>query len=112
MNQEKWLNIKAMVDENFGITDQGKSALPEGQGPGELEFIEFNGPMGKMKLEFIIRPLVLGKKTQFSRRVGSKTKVDYVYSETEKTYKFNAYKWDESADDWRNIDKNALQIIE
>lgn len=111
MTKEKWLDIKSLVDENFGIADQGQGALPEEQGPGELEYIEFKGPMGKMRLEFITRPLVLDKKTQYSRRIGSETKVEYVYSETEKTYTFNAYKWDEATGEWEEIDKNDLGLI-
>jgi len=46
----------------------------------------------------------LDKKTNYSNRIGSETKVSYIYSESEKTSRLVAYKWDEGRDDWTEID--------
>jgi hypothetical protein len=51
---------------------------------------------------------VLDKKTVFSRRIGSETAVDYVYSEDEKSYKLIAYKWNENNDEWEEIDSGMF----
>ena len=61
-----------------------------------------------MRLEFIIKPLVLDKKTTYSRRIGSETAVDYVYSEDEKSYKLMAYKWSDEKDGWIEIEAESF----
>ena len=55
-------------------------------------------------MEFISKPVVLDKKTTYSRRIGSETKVDYVYSDEEKSHTLIAYKWDEDLGDWTEIE--------
>jgi hypothetical protein len=64
--------------------------------------------LGKIRLEHISKPIVLDKKTVFSRRIGSETAVDYVYSEDEKSHKLIAYKWDENNDEWEEIDSGMF----
>lgn len=64
----------------------------------------FNGPLGKIKLEFVTKPLVIGKKTHYSKRMGSSATVDYITSATEKVNTLFAFKWDQSKDDWSEID--------
>lgn len=77
-------------------------------GGTDIEFIIFKGPLGRVKLEFTTKPLVLDKKTTYSRRIGSETNVEYVYSEDEKTHKLMAYKWDDFQNDWVEIDPNSF----
>ena len=62
--------------------------------------------MGEIKLEFHVRDLVLEQKTSYSRRIGSGTKVDYVYSDTEKTYRLKAYK--KEAGEWKEMDSSTF----
>ncbi len=95
-----------MIEENFGILNRAKEDLPEEVGSGEKEIVEFKGPLGRMKLERLVRPLVLGKKTIYSKRGGSKTTVDYVYSDSETTTALKAYRFDEALDYWQEIDAN------
>jgi hypothetical protein len=57
-----------------------------------------------MKLEYITRPVVIDKKTHGSRRIGSHTDVEYVYSDTEFSHSLKAYKWDENDQIWVEID--------
>ncbi|MEA3464120.1 MAG: hypothetical protein U9R14_03535, partial [Patescibacteria group bacterium] len=61
-----------------------------------------------IKLEFVSKPVVLDKKTTYSNRIGSETKVDYVYSDTEKSNRLMAYKWDEGEDKWIEIDAGTF----
>src|SRR3989338_917228 len=98
MTDEKWLDVIAKVKDSFQILEHQTQDLPEDSGPGSVEFIIFEGPLGKMKLERTTRPLVTDKKTIGSRRIGSETKVTYIYSDTEKINKFKAYQW--VNDDW------------
>lgn len=103
MIPEKWEQIKGQILDGFKDAEimAEKSAEPE---IGEKEIIFFTGPLGKMKLEYITRPAVLDRVTHGSRRMGSQAEVEYVYSETEKTHQLKAFKWDESQDDWVEID--------
>ncbi len=106
MNPEKWEQIKIMVKEKFEILNQTEEECTIGV--GTVQIIEFEGPIGRMKLEFVSKPRILDKKTTYSNRIGSDVKVDYVYSENEKTHHLQAYKWDEAAERWSDIDAAAF----
>jgi hypothetical protein len=103
MNLDKWKDIVGSIKDKFEVIEYEKEHYEE-QGGLDLEYIVFNSPLGRVKLEFISKPVVLDKKTNYSRRIGSDVKVEYVYSEEEMTTKMEAYKWDESSDDWIKID--------
>lgn len=103
MTIEKWQSIIDNIKERFAVEEKGKDHKDE-MGGIDIEYIIFKGPLGRMKLEFISKPVVLDKKTTFSKRIGSETKVDYIYSEDEKSCKFVAYKWEETSGDWAEMD--------
>jgi len=109
MTPEKWQDILEKIKDNFSVLEEGREDL-EKEGGIHIEFIVFNGPLGKMKLEFISRPIVLDKKTIYSKRIGSETKVEYVYSPKEKNYKLNIYKWSGNDDDWLEMDNKNFNI--
>ncbi|MFH1366513.1 MAG: hypothetical protein ABIH38_00805 [Patescibacteria group bacterium] len=99
MTKEKWEEIKGQIKDSFSVTDERKEPLGEDR-PGEMEIIEFNGPLGKMKLEFITHPVVLDKKGMGSKRIGGHVAVEYIYSKDEFVHTFIAYKWDDPRNDW------------
>lgn len=103
MTPEKWQNIIGNVKDKFEVLENGSEHLEE-EGGIDIEYIIFNGPLGKMRLEFVTKPVVIDKKTTYSNRIGSETKVDYVYSEAEKSHQLLTYKWDEAEDNWAEID--------
>ena len=98
MNAEKWGEIIDLVKEKFGIIEQGKETLDPG--PGEGEFLIFEGPLGKMKVVREVKPLVIDKKVHSSRRIGSMATEEFIYSDTEKIEKLKAYRWDEDGQGW------------
>jgi Txe/YoeB family toxin of Txe-Axe toxin-antitoxin module len=108
MTNERWENLIEMIEANFKIDEKRSEELDLGEDAngkpvkGEIEIIEFQGPTGKIRLERITKPLVLEKKTQYSRRIGSQTKVSYIYSETEKVYQLKAYQWKDGT--WQEIE--------
>ena len=103
MLPEKWQNLVEDIKDKFKVEKQGSEHLDK-QGGTDIEFIIFKGPLGRMKLEFITKPVVLDKKTIYSQRIGSQTNVEYVYSKDEKTHRLVAYKWDENQGDWLEIE--------
>lgn len=107
MIPEKWTQIIGNIKDNFEVEDEGEEQIEE-EGGIDVKYIIFKGPLGRMRLEFIVRPVVLDKKTTYSKRIGSETKVDYVYSQDEKSYAMAAYKWNESENDWQEMDAAAF----
>lgn len=110
MTKEKWQNTIGMIDDKFGIDDKRSEKEEIGQDANgddvfeKTEIVEFNGPLGKMKLEFLSRPIVLDKKTSFSRRIGSRVDVKYIFSDSETSTKFRAFKWNKELEVWDEID--------
>ncbi len=102
MNLEKWQDIKANVLDNFEVIDQYEENDEDGH--GKKEIIEFNGPLGKTKLIFSTRDLILDKHTNYSNRIGSNISVDYKYSDTEKNYSLKVFKFENN--DWEEIDSS------
>ena len=103
MTEEKWENVKGQIKDKFKVEDEGSEHSDE-RGGVDTEFIVFTGPLGRMKLEFITKPVVLDKKTTYSNRIGSETKVNYIYSESEKTSRLIAYKWEDGQEEWVEIE--------
>lgn len=110
MTEDRWLDIVAMVKDRFSDVEEGNEALPEEEGPGTVAWIAFEGPAGRTKLTRTTRPLVLDKKTFGSRRIGGQTGVEYVYSETETTHSFAAWKWDDETQTWKKLALEADQL--
>lgn len=63
-----------------------------------------------MRLEYVTKPVILDKKTSYSKRIGSETQVEYVYSEDEKTNQLIAYRWDDGQDDWVEIEAEKFNL--
>lgn len=109
MNDNQWQNLIFKIEERFSIDDQHFEdividELSTGEKiKGKLETVEFKGPFGKMKIERETQPRVAGKKTFYSRRIGSRMAEDYVYSDEETVSKVKAYKQNESGE-WEKIE--------
>ncbi|MEI6288778.1 MAG: hypothetical protein WCP18_04400 [bacterium] len=110
MQPEKWQEIKTQIKNAFADAEFLEIETDEFD-HSERESIIFTGQLGKMKLEYITRPVVLDKKTHGSRRIGSHTDVEYIYSETEFSHQLKAYKWNDTDSDWLEIDmKGSFNI--
>jgi len=107
MAPEKWQSILGNIKDKFNVLNEGEEHL-EDEGGVDISYIEFESPLGLVRLEFIEKPVILDKKTTYSKRIGSETKIDYIYSETEKSSKMMAYKWSEDNEEWEEIDQNIF----
>lgn len=81
MTDEKWQDLVGRIKDAFSVIDERTEPLAEG--PGERHSIQFSGPQGTMKLERIIRPILLDTRAIASKRIGSTATVKKEYSETE-----------------------------
>ncbi|NCD00539.1 hypothetical protein EOL94_00350 [bacterium] len=103
MTIEKWKDILGRVKDGFEVEDEGRDHI-EDEGGVDVEYIIFKSPQGRFRLEFVSKPVVLDKKTMFSKRIGSETKVEYVYSDEEKMNRMIAYKFLEDDEAWEEMD--------
>jgi hypothetical protein len=110
MTREKWEYFIGDIEDKFGLLDSGRESFKE-EGGVNVDFVVFNSPTGKIRLEYIEKPVVLDKKTQYSHRAGATAEIDYLYSETEKTAAFVAYKWSADDDDWLELKMEAEKMF-
>ncbi len=113
MNTERWGQIKNTVKKQYPSAEEGVEDLlvdtAEGQvKQGEAEFVIFESPLGRLKLQFQKKPRVEEKKYHFSHRQGAAARVEYKFSEHELVYLLKAYKWDDMEDEWKEIDSNKI----
>jgi len=102
MHPDKWPEIKEKIKSSFAVSAERLEKNEERS--EQTEILEFQGPLGKMKVEWISRPKVLDTKTHYSNRIGSNVQVDYVYSSDELTHTLKVYKWDEALGDWQKVE--------
>jgi len=108
MTPEKWQDTKVKIKEKFEILENYQEKDEERR--EDKEILIFNGPAGKIKLEFITRPVVLDKKTNYSRRIGSQVEVEYIYSEDEFTNTLKTYIFDAATNDWQELKAHNFEL--
>lgn len=116
MTEDRWEETKEMAKKNFEVVEEKteplylKTGLTEDTKKeiGKKEVLIFTGPIGKIKLEYSIKPVVLEKKEHFSRRAGTSAQSEYILSETEFSRRLDAYKWSEADNDWLAIEATSI----
>jgi hypothetical protein len=113
MQDDKWEPLKEELERKFKVIDTRIDDLyAETQnGPvvsGRVEIIEFETPLGLIKLERESRPVVLEKKEFYSHQQNKSARTEYKFSETEFSHKIKAYKWDNYEEVWREMDAEAF----
>ena len=119
MDNDRWEQIKENIKSKFKVLEEGIEDLTVTTGEGEIKsgtaaFLVAETPMGKIKLSFESRPLVLDKKLIYSHQQGKSARTEYTFSDTELTHKIKAYKWNPDAlvgagddDEWQEMDAEA-----
>lgn len=113
MSPERWEQIKANIKKNFSVESKGVEDLlvntAEGEvKQGEAEFVIFQSPLGRTKLQFQKKPRLEEKKYHYSHRQGDSARVEYKFSEHDLVYTFKAYKWDDMGEEWKEIDPSGI----
>lgn len=91
MNDSRWAEILDQVADKFEVEDQGRYDL-EDVPNGTVEYIEFNSPMGKLRLERATTPRVEKTKATGGSKYGAGSYVEKVYSDTDMVKTFQAFK--------------------
>ena len=113
MDTDRWEQLKESIKRRFTILEEGTEDLtvPTSEGDvksGKAEFLVVETPMGKIKLAFESRPLVLDKKLIYSHQQGKSARTEYTFSDKEFTHKIKAYKFNDEEETWEEIDAAAF----
>lgn len=104
MTRERWDDLVSTIRDAYPILQDGKEQLEDR--PGEKEFIEFTGPVGTIRLEYITAAVVIGKRGMGGHKVGAGSSVQYEYSPDETSHKFLAFRQVNGT--WQPIDVNSF----
>jgi hypothetical protein len=108
MQDEKWEDLLDNLEVKFGKLDRKHQVKATHDDVGneirnEEEWVEFETPMGKMKVSRITRPMIIDKKFHYTHSAGGKGQVEYVLSDTEKTQRVVLSKWNNLNNEWEEI---------
>jgi len=104
--QAKWESLLDQIERLFGFVEHTTEHFEERR--LTVETAVFDGAGGRMKLERSVRPVILDKKSHFSKRVGSAATVEYVYSDTETVDTVKLYRWNRLAGAWEEVNFSEL----
>jgi hypothetical protein len=111
MTDEKWIDLKVKLKEKFGgyeesITDEGGEDDMGHQIPAKVETLEFDSPLGHLRIARTTKPKILDKKTYYHKGAGG-AQVEYILSNDEFTYRITVTKLDEVTGEWAALDLPA-----
>jgi hypothetical protein len=103
-----WSEILDRLEDQYGEFEVEKLSETREDDTGqkltsEIERVDFETPMGRMRVELVTAPMILDKKTHYTHTAGARANVEYVLSDTEKTQKIRAFRFDEDTDDFIEI---------
>ncbi|MFZ5391311.1 MAG: hypothetical protein ACOZAJ_03500 [Patescibacteria group bacterium] len=101
MTYERWQDLAAKLKERFPAAQAGRQELVDQQ--GHLEYVELTSSAGLVRFELLVRPKIIGKKTIYSKRIGSSTTVEYQYDANEHTLTLRVLLADQASGDWQEI---------
>ena len=113
MTEERWSEIKDRIKEKFKVWEEKtedlkiKTGLTEEQKIGDKEIIIFEGPRGKTKLEYIVKPVILEKKEHYTKRMGTSARTEYILSDTEFVRRLEAFIWQDN--NWQKVDASLYK---
>jgi hypothetical protein len=99
MTRERWEDLVGMIKDKFETIGDGRE--PREDGPGQVEWIEFRGPLGHLRCEYSTHPKIIGKRAIGGHKVGSGAKMKYDYDPEAETATLKIYK--RVGDDWEEI---------
>jgi len=104
MTYERWQDLVTKLQDKFPTAVVGKEEYDEGY----VEYLECVTPRGKMRFELVVKPKVIGKKTYYSKRMGSSSTVEYQYSPEEHTLTLRVLVEHPVSGDWQEISLSQL----
>lgn len=112
MKAELWSEILDRLEDQYGELDVEKLSETREDDTGQkltsdIQRVEFETAQGRMRVELVTAPMILDKKTHYTHTSGARANVEYVLSDTEKTQRIRAYRYDDDTDDWIEINTST-----
>lgn len=104
MTPERWQEVKEMIRTQFSVEYEGVEELEH----GTAEVLEFEGPLGVMRAEYVSKSRQVGRKVLSSHRIGGAAHEELLFSKNETVQHLKLYTWDEAADDWKEIQQQLF----
>ena len=114
MTQDKWDEVKDMVKSKFEVLEERTESLylktgltdDDKQEIGKKDILVCNSPIGKVKLEYLTKPVVLDKKEHYTKRGGTSSQTEYILSEDEFVRRMEAFRYVDGF--WEKIDASGF----
>ncbi len=109
MNEHQWQKVKELLENHYPKAvwdsqkveiDQDARGLPV---TASVESAEFDSDLGRVRLEYWQKPLLLETRPTASRRAGSQYSEVKIYSPDEFTTSLKALSWDAELNDWKEL---------
>ena len=112
MKAELWGEILDRLEDQYGKLEVEKLSDTREDDTGQklvsdIQRVEFDTAQGRMRVELVTAPMILDKKTHYTHTAGARANIEYVLSDTEKTQRIKAYRYDEDTDDWIEINTSS-----
>ncbi len=106
-----WDRIVDAIEAKFGLKDHGRATRAV-EGTKDLtehvSFVVFERGGDSYKLERVVGPAIIDRKTIGARRAGASVRYENVYDPTETSLRTNLYR--EDGGEWTQIDPSALGL--
>lgn len=109
MTAERWDTVVENILETFSDVKRYTEDVG-GESGGTMDVVEFESPIGDVRLEFVSKPRFLGETTQYSNRIGGDIKVDKQYDYDDLVHYMQAYKKGNNGD-WEVIDNGFIDAM-
>lgn len=109
MTPERWDTVVESILDTFDEVERFTEDV-SGDSGGTMDVVEFESPIGEVRLEFVSKPRFLGETTQYSNRVGGDIKVDKQYDAEDVVHYMQAYKRGNNGD-WEVIDNGFIEHL-
>ena len=112
MKEEMWGDILDRLQDQYGELEVQKLSDTREDDTGQklvsdIKRVEFETAQGRMRVELVTAPMILDKKTHYTHTSGARANVEYVLSDTEKTTRIRAFRYDGDTDDWIEINTST-----
>jgi hypothetical protein len=108
MNIDRWQQIVEMVKTSFEVEEFDVEETDE-LGGTKIEYIIFNGPMGRLRLEFSTHPAIINTKTKYTKRIGADITIEHEYSPTETVSNLGIWRWDDFSEEWMPFEASMFK---
>ena len=105
MNDSRWADLVENIESKFEVLENTKYDVDDAPS-AFAEAIVFVSPVGKMKLERVTKPRVVGEQTYGGSKYGAASGVEKLYSEDEVVNVLKAYK--EVNGEWEPVDEHMF----